>query len=874
MKKILLLSALAGGIATGAQAQFQVANSDFEQWEDVNYDSYNGPEPLNWNSFLTGTGSLKGTAGRNQVEKSTEKRPGSTGNYSAKIVSRKVLFNIIAQGNLTTGCINMGSMSATDASGNYNYTNKDVVGQNMPFTGKPDAMKVWVKFVSSKNTNQAKVITILHTDGYYQDPVNEKRTEPTATLVATAEKMDVASKNEWQELVIPFVYKNTESPRYALISFATNKTAGKGTPNDYMLIDDLSYVYHSELSSFTLNGQAIDIPAAGATTDCSQLTYDEAQAAFTSNGQGATIEKAYDEASALLTVTVKGNDWSNENKNEHVYKFQFKKVAVAPATLTAVSIAGENFADFKSDTYTYTLPLVYNPGYVIKGTAAEGCTVKGKGDLAVGDNATKTFKLEVENSEQKVTTYTFNFTDAVAAAESGEYKGGLSVLLTALDDATTATPLANTTIALSKNSNNTYNLALNNFSFLGMPVGDIFVPNVALQNNKLEATRTIVMTSSTPGAMGNLLGALPVKVSVDLLNTTDKKAAASIDIILDGSSLAMSFKGIHVDFTAYTVDEKEPLTDGWSGPAYYPFIKAEGLVTKNTAKFLQLNNHYVAQDGVEHNLPMTYIDLTKADVADDVTLADIMAGAPQANNTLVYLPAGSKITGDNVIVDGQVASLKLTDAQPFNAPTAFTATTVNYDRAFSTEANYISSFVLPYSMNVSDVQGEVYEFASVEANTINFKKATTVEANKPYLIVATAANPFKATNVKVEATPAVMETVNGDYAHVGTYTKQEVISDATTTYYGYANGQFVKANTGTLNPFRTMIKATNTAAPTTLSLKLDGEVTGIVGVNSELGKVNVYNLEGKLVRSQVAAATALQGLAKGVYVINGKKVVK
>lgn len=872
MKKILLLSAMAGGIATGAQAQFQVANSDFEQWENVSYKSYNGPEPLNWNSFLTGTGNLKSMAGRNQVEKYTEKRPGSSGNYSAKIVSRNVIGSIIAQGNLTTGCINMGSMSATDASGNYNYTNKDVVGQNMPFTGKPDAMKVWVKFVSSQNTNQAKVITILHTDGYYQDPVNEKRTEPTATLVATAEKMDVASKNEWQELVIPFVYKSTESPRYALVSFATNNTAGKGTPNDYMLIDDLSYVYHSELSTFTLNGQAMTIPAAGGTTDCSQQTYDEAQAVFTSNGQGATIEKAYDEASALLTVTVKGNDWSNENKNEHVYKFQFKKVTVAPATLTAVNIAGENFADFKSDTYTYTLPLVYSPGYVIKGTAAEGCTVKS--DLAVGDNATKTFKLEVENSEQKVTTYTFNFTDAVAAAESGEYKGGLSVLLTTQNGASTATPLANTTIALSKNSNNTYNLALNNFSFAGMPVGDIFVPNVALQNNKLEATRTIVMTSSNPDAMGNSLGALPVKVSVDLLNTTDKKAAASIDIILDGSFLATMFKGIHVDFTAYTVDEKEPLTDDWGGRAYYPFIKAEGLVTKNTAKFLQLNNHYVDQDGVEHNLPMTYIDLTKADVADDVTLADIMAGAPQANNTLVYLPAGSKITGDNVIVDGQVASLKLTEAQPFNAPTAFTAATVNYDRVFSTETNYVSSFVLPYSMNVSDVQGEVYEFASVEANTINFKKATTVEANKPYLIVATAANPFKATNVKVEATPAVMETVNGDYAHVGTYTKQEVASDATTTYYGYANGQFVKANTGTLNPFRTMIKATNTAAPATLSLKLDGEVTGIVGVNSELGKVNVYNLEGKLVRSQVAAATALQGLAKGVYVINGKKVVK
>ena len=243
-------------------------------------------------------------------------------------------------------------------------------------------------------------------------------------------------------------------------------------------------------------------------------------------------------------------------------------------------------------------------------------------------------------------------------------------------------------------------------------------------------------------------------------------------------------------------------------------------------------------------------------------------------NALIYADADATGAGANDIVAGNCTELNLTEAQPFNAPTAFTATTVNYDREFTTTANYISSFVLPYSMNVSDVQGEVYEFASVEANTINFKKATTVEANKPYLIVATAANPFKATNVKVEATPAAMETVNGDYAHVGTYTKQEIISDATTTYYGYANGQFVKANTGTLNPFRTMIKATNTAAPTTLSLKLDGEVTGIVGVNSELGKVNVYNLEGKLVRSQVAAATALQGLAKGVYVINGKKVVK
>ena len=43
------------------------------------------------------------------------------------------------------------------------------------------------------------------------------------------------------------------------------------------------------------------------------------------NGKGAIVETSYDEASALLTLTVKGNDWSTENLNEHVYTIQFTK---------------------------------------------------------------------------------------------------------------------------------------------------------------------------------------------------------------------------------------------------------------------------------------------------------------------------------------------------------------------------------------------------------------------------------------------------------------------------------------------------------------------------------------------------------------------
>ena len=250
------------------------------------------------------------------------------------------------------------------------------------------------------------------------------------------------------------------------------------------------------------------------------------------------------------------------------------------------------------------------------------------------------------------------------------------------------------------------------------------------------------------------------------------------------------------------------------------------------------------------------------------------------HNTLIYADAGATSAAANDIVDGTCANLTITEGKAFHAPKAFTATQVSYDRAFKFGNGYVSSFVLPFAMNTTYVDGKVYKFNAVNGDNVNFTEVTgQLKANVPYLIVANSAKPFStalAKEVEIEATPETME-VKADnapsFAHIGSYNTTKVTSENGTTYYGYTGGKFVKANYGTLNPFRTLIKATGTTA-TQFSLKLDGEVTGIIGVNTELGKVDVYNLEGKLVRSQVEAATALQGLEKGVYVINGKKVMK
>ena len=55
----------------------------------------------------------------------------------------------------------------------------------------------------------------------------------------------------------------------------------------------------------------------------------------------------------------------------------------------------------------------------------------------------------------------------------------------------------------------------------------------------------------------------------------------------------------------------------------------------------------------------------------------------------------------------------------------------------------------------------------------------------------------------------------------------------------------------------------------------DWEATGIAGtVADESAPVDVYTLSGIRVRTQVAPAEALDGLQKGIYIVNGKKVIK
>lgn len=235
-------------------------------------------------------------------------------------------------------------------------------------------------------------------------------------------------------------------------------------------------------------------------------------------------------------------------------------------------------------------------------------------------------------------------------------------------------------------------------------------------------------------------------------------------------------------------------------------------------------------------------------------------------NSIVYLPEGEKVNAvSNVVVGTAASSLSLADGNDWGVTKDFTAAAVSYDREFNTEANYVQSFVLPFGFTVP-AGTTVAELSSVNGDNLVFKPVTTTEANKPYLVVTNDGEFInKLTNVQVKATTGadLTTTVDG-VSHIGSYTAQNV-----TDVYGYANGKFVKANTGSVKPFRTYIKVAGTqAAPMAFGVNIEGTVTGINNATTTAtAKEAIYNLQG------VRVSGDLKHLTKGVYIVNGQKVV-
>ena len=336
MKKLLLtLSVCAGIMTANAQGVYQIPNSNFEgEWQtlEIKKTSWTGKEtimhsettPNFWNSFYAAQGDAKEAAFVGTVKQTTGQD--GTGS-SVTIVSRQNFLKSISNGNLTNGIVNMGKADAS-APENYNFTDLDNNTGKCEFIGLPDAVELWCKFVpKDASKGNASVNMILHTDTEYKDPSTIMGAEEATSRIAKAYSEIIPNNNEWKKYTIDFIYNGDlystyDGTKYLLASFSTNKTPGSGSDGDELSIDDIKMLYFSELSSLKFDN--VEYFKNGETTFEIPFYYDEEKLSYTSNGKGAKIIPSYNKETSTLTLTVQGNNISEEPTNYHEYTVKFK----------------------------------------------------------------------------------------------------------------------------------------------------------------------------------------------------------------------------------------------------------------------------------------------------------------------------------------------------------------------------------------------------------------------------------------------------------------------------------------------------------------------------------------------------------------------
>lgn len=205
--------------------------------------------------------------------------------------------------------------------------------------------------------------------------------------------------------------------------------------------------------------------------------------------------------------------------------------------------------------------------------------------------------------------------------------------------------------------------------------------------------------------------------------------------------------------------------------------------------------------------------------------------------------------------------------------------TVNVKLTRTLKADVWNTFCVPFDVTVagSPLEGAtIKQIASVtekdDGAVINFKDApATLEAGKAYLVrTATAiVNPtFNGVTVKnVDPTNC---SGNENYQLIGIYSPLNIDASLYGKVFGINNQDKlakVKENTS-IKGMRAYFLLANSA--TAAKLNFGGELTGIDAVDNGEAVMTgkVYNLNGQYV------GNSLEGLKKGVYVVNGKKVLK
>lgn len=207
---------------------------------------------------------------------------------------------------------------------------------------------------------------------------------------------------------------------------------------------------------------------------------------------------------------------------------------------------------------------------------------------------------------------------------------------------------------------------------------------------------------------------------------------------------------------------------------------------------------------------------------------------------------------------------------------------VTLDRKLGEKWNTI---VLPFALNETQVKEMFGEGAKVAAYkgstvngdhvTLNFKEQTSMEAQTPYMIKPGTNASKKVNGVILESASELKKVEDANHNgidFVGNYTTGQTLQQ--NSFFISNNVSYRASGQETMKAYRATFQVpTSTTAKimNTVFVGEGGSVTAIDDVHvSPQGSFDVYHINGMLVKKN---AIDLNGLDKGIYIINGKKYV-
>lgn len=331
------------------------------------------------------------------------------------------------------------------------------------------------------------------------------------------------------------------------------------------------------------------------------------------------------------------------------------------------------------------------------------------------------------------------------------------------------------------------------------------------------------------------------------------------------------------DYYYITIDD---LKEACGGQAKLIGVKAEYGSTVDVSKVIVLEdsefNYSISGTGGMTSSALSALADATATSYDATGVTGTGVELTTANpNALFVANAGVLSNANNVIVDGTCANLALSDGYPFQAPAAFTATAVSYNRSFT--ADKMTTVCLPFALTSDEASalGTFYGLSSVDGTVITFSEVAAPVANTPYLVIPTSTTTLSIGGKSIAATPAeTKSSASPNIEFIGTLAATEIpASDESNNYYAFNNGVLVRIaeNSATLPAFRAYIKATGEKGVKAFTIQFD-DATGVNSLPSmDVAASSKFNVQSSTIYN--VAGQRMSKLQKGLNIVNGQKVM-